>query len=186
MPAQTFRLHKPKNPWTHGLQTIGMALVLGLGIRIAAAQCYLIPSGSMEPTLEVNDRLFVDKISYRIINPRRGDIIVFTPPEQVMKREKSRDAFVKRVIGLPGEKFEVRDGRVYINNQSLLENYIAEQPEYNWGPEIVPLNSYVVLGDNRNRSFDSHSWGFVERDHIIGKAVVRFWPPERMGNLSQR
>lgn len=185
MPAQSFRLHQPKNPWAHGLKTIGVTLVLGLGVPIAAAQCYLIPSGSMKPTLEVNDRLFVDKVSYQIVNPYRGDIIVFTPPEQIIEQEDSRAPYIKRVIGLPGEKVEVKDGRVYINNQPLLENYIADAPEYNWGPKIVPLNSYLVLGDNRNHSYDSHIWGFVERDRIIGKAIIRFWPPERIGSLSE-
>lgn len=185
MPLQSFQLHKPKNLWSHGLKTIGLTLVLGLGIRTAAAQCYLIPSGSMKPTLEVNDRLFVDKISYQIVNPRRGEIIVFTPPEQVIKEEKSRAAYVKRVIGLPGEKVEVKDGKVYVNNQPLLEHYITNKPEYHWGPRIVPPNSYLVLGDNRNHSYDSHIWGYVERDRIIGKAVVRFWPPSRMGSLSE-
>ena len=165
-----FRLVKSKNPWKDGIKTIGITLVLGFGIRIAAAQCYLIPSGSMKPTLQVNDRLFVDKISYHIVNPQRGDILVFTPPEKVVKEENSRDAYVKRVIGLPGEK--------------VAEAYIAQHPEYTWGPEIVPPNSYLVLGDNRNSSYDSHVWGFVGRDRIIGKAAVRFWPLDRIGSLA--
>ncbi len=184
MSAQSFRLVKSENPWTDGLKTIGITLVLGFGIRIAAAQCYLIPSGSMKPTLQINDRLIVDKISYHIINPHRGDILVFTPPEKVVKEEHSRDAYVKRVIGLPGEKVEIKLGQVYINNQPLAETYIAEQPDYTWGPKIVPPNSYLVLGDNRNSSYDSHIWGFVERDRIIGKAVVRFWPVDRIGSLA--
>ena len=179
-----FRLVKSKNPWTDGLKTIGITLVLGFGIRIAAAQCYLIPSGSMKPTIQINDRLFVDKISYHISNPQRGDILVFTPPEEVVRKENSRDAYVKRVIGLPGEKVEVKFGRVYVNNQPLAEGYIAQQPDYTWGPEIVPPNSYLVLGDNRNSSYDSHVWGFVGRDRIIGKAVVRFWPLDRIGGLA--
>lgn len=185
MSAQSFRLVKSKNPWTDGLKTIGITLVLGFGIRIAAAQCYLIPSGSMKPTLQVNDRLFVDKISYHVVNPQRGDILVFTPPEKVVKEENSRDAYVKRVIGLPGEKVEVKHGQVYINNQPLPETYIAQHPEYTWGPEIVPPNSYLVLGDNRNSSYDSHVWGFVQRDRIIGKAAVRFWPLDRISGLAE-
>lgn len=185
MSAQSFRLVKSNNPWTDGLKTIGITLLLGFGIRIAAAQCYLIPSGSMKPTLQINDRLIVDKISYHIVNPHRGDILVFTPPEKVINQENSRDAFVKRLIGLPGEKVEVKLGQVYINNQPLAETYIAQQPDYTWGPKIVPPNSYLVLGDNRNSSYDSHVWGFVERDRIIGKAAVRFWPLGRMGSLGE-
>jgi signal peptidase I len=183
MSAQSFQLLKPKNPWTHGLKTIGFVLFLGFGIRTAAAQCYLIPSGSMKPTIQVNDRLFVDKISYHLINPQRGEIVVFIPPQEVVKQENSQDPYVKRVIGLPGEKVEVKNGQVYIDNQPLPENYIADKPEYTWGPEIVPLNSYLVLGDNRNYSYDSHVWGFVERDRIIGRAVIRFWPPQRIASL---
>lgn len=184
MAIQSFRLVKQKNPWTEGLKTIGFTLSLGCGIRIAAAQCYLIPSGSMQPTLEINDRLIVDKISYRLIDPHRGDIVVFTPPEAVVKKEKSRDPFIKRVIGLPGDKVEVKYGQVYINDQLFSENYIADKPKYTWGPQIVPHNSYLVLGDNRNRSYDGHFWGFVERDRIFGRAAVRFWPLDRIGGFS--
>lgn len=173
---QSFRLTKPEKPWVEGLKTIGFTLSLIFGVRIAAAQCYLIPSSSMEPTLEINDRLIVDKVRYHLINPRRGDIVVFTPPETVVKKENSQAPYIKRVIGLPGEKVEVKYGQVYINNLPLPENYIAEKPKYTWGPEIVPLNSYLLLGDNRNHSYDGHYWGFLSRDRMIGRAVIRFWP----------
>lgn len=185
MAGQSFRLHKPTNPWTHGLKTISLVLTLGFGVRIAAAQCYFIPSGSMKPTIQVNDRVFVDSIGYRFMNPHRGDIVVFTPPEEAIEKENSRAAYVKRVIGQPGEKVEIKSGQVYINDRPLVENYIADRPEYRWGPEIVPLDSYLVLGDNRNHSYDSHIWGFVKRDRIIGRAIIRFWPLERAGSLSQ-
>lgn len=184
MTVQSFRLVKPKNPWTDSLKAVAITLIIGYGFRIATEQCYLIPSASMKPTLQINDRLIVDKISYHFINPNKGDIIVFTPPEAVVTEEHSHDPFVKRVIGLPGEKVEVKNGQVYINNQPLSETYIAERPDYNWGPKIVPANSYLVLGDNRNNSYDGHIWGFVERDRIIGKAAVRFWPLNRAGSLS--
>jgi signal peptidase I len=183
MPVQNFRLSKSQNPWAEGSKIIGITLLIGFGIRMTAEQCYLIPSASMKPTLQIDDRLFVDKISYHISNPRRGDIIVFTPPETVIQEEQSRDAYVKRVVGLPGEKVEVKNGIVYVNDQPLTEHYIAEPPEYILEPAIVPPNSYLVLGDNRNRSYDSHAWGFISRDRIIGKAVVRFWPPYRVGSL---
>lgn len=184
MPVQSFRLSKSQNPWAEGSKLIGITLLIGFGIRITAEQCYLIPSTSMKPTLQIDDRLFVDKLSYHISNPQRGDIIVFTPPEAVIQEEHSRDAYVKRVIGLPGEKVEVKNGVVYINDRALTEHYIAEPPEYILEPAIVPPNAYLVLGDNRNRSYDSHAWGFISRDRIIGKAAVRFWPPYRVGSLS--
>jgi len=183
---QSFRLSKSENPVKEGVKTIGLTLALAFGVKIAAAQCYLIPSVSMEPTLEVNDRLIVDKISYNFIPPHRGDVVVFTPPQAVVEKEKSNDPFIKRVIGLPGEQIEVKGGRVYVNNQPLQENYIAAQPNYNWGPQIVPKKSYLVLGDNRNKSYDGHVWGFFKRYSIIGKAFGPFWPPQRPDNLANK
>lgn len=181
---QSFRLSESENPLREGGKIIGLTMCLAFGVKIAAAQCYLIPSISMEPTLEVNDRLLVDKISYHFTSPRRGDVVVFTPPQVVVEKEKSADPFIKRVVGLPGEQIEVKGGQVYVNNQPLQENYIADRPDYNLNPQIVPRNSYLVLGDNRNKSYDGHVWGFLNRDRLIGKAVVRFWPPERLSNFA--
>jgi signal peptidase I len=87
------------------------------------------------------------------------------------------------VIGLPGETVEVKGGRVYVNNQPLREKYIKESPQYDYGPVIVPNDQYLVLGDNRNNSYDSHYWGFVPQDNIIGRAAVRFWPINRVGEI---
>lgn len=180
-PAQSPR---GENPWVEGFKTIGLSIVLALGIRHFVAEARYIPSESMLPTLEINDRLIVEKITYHFGNPQRGDIIVFWPTDKLKQDNPSlKDAFIKRVIGLPGDKVQVRDGRVYINDEPLDENYIAEAPNYPWGPEIVPPDSYLVLGDNRNNSYDSHYWGYVPRENIIGRAVVRFWPPERIGTI---
>ncbi|WP_235355302.1 signal peptidase I [Aliterella atlantica] len=176
-------MSKSENPGLEAVRTVGLTVILAFGFRMAAAQCYLIPSGSMEPTLETNDRLVVDKVSYHFTKPNRGDIVVFTPPQKVTEKERSNDPFIKRVIGLPGEQIEIKGGQVYANNMPLRENYIAAQPNYTWGPQVVPANSYLVLGDNRNQSYDGHIWGFVSSDRIIGKAVVRFWPPERISIL---
>jgi len=173
-----------ENPWIEGLKTIGLSAILAFGIRQIVAEARYIPSESMLPTLEVNDRLIVEKISYRFNDPQRGDIVVFWPTERLKQENPSlKDAFIKRVIGLPGETIEVQGGRVYVNGQPLRENYIAAEPEYQWGPEVVPEDSYLVLGDNRNNSYDSHFWGYVPRDNIIGRAAVRFWPPGRVGEL---
>jgi signal peptidase I len=171
------------NPWVEVLQTVGLSVVLALGIRHFVAEARYIPSGSMEPTLEVNDRLVVEKVSYHFNPPERGDIVVFWPPEGLTPPGQRRDAFIKRVIGLPGDVVEVRDGQVYINNEALAEDYIKAPPDYQWGPEEVPEGAYLVLGDNRNSSYDSHAWGFLPGDNIIGKAVVRFWPLDRLGWL---
>lgn len=178
--------HEPQsqpNPWVEGLQTIGLSVILALGIRHFVAEARYIPSGSMEPTLQINDRLVIEKISYYFNPPERGDIVVFWPPDDVFEGQQGRDAFIKRVIGLPGDTVHVSGGEVFINGNPIEEDYIKAEPEYEWGPETVPEDSYLVLGDNRNSSFDSHSWGFVPRENIIGKAVVRFWPPSRVGGL---
>jgi signal peptidase I len=171
------------NPVIEGLQTLGLSIVLALGIRTFVAEARYIPSGSMEPTLEINDRLVVEKISYYFNPPERGDIVVFWPPDSLFPEGKRRDAFIKRVIGLPGDTVEITEGTVFINGEPLEETYIKAEPTYVWGPEVVPDGEYLVLGDNRNSSYDSHSWGFVPAENIIGKAVVRFWPPSRMGGL---
>jgi signal peptidase I len=175
---------KSDNPWIEALKTIGLSAVLAFGIRSFVAEARYIPSGSMLPTLQINDRLIIDKLSYRFKNPVRGDIVVFSPTE-TLEKQNFHDAFIKRVIGTPGDKVEVKGGRVYVNDQPLKEKYIEEKPNYNWGPVTVPPDSYLVLGDNRNNSYDSHYWGFVPREKIIGRAIVRFWPMNRVGELDQ-
>lgn len=174
---------KAENPWTEALKTIALSAVLAFGIRSFVAEARYIPSGSMLPTLQINDRLIIDKISYNFHNPNRGDIIVFSPTD-TLKQQNFKDAFIKRLIGLPGDQVEVKEGKVYVNNQPLnQENYIEEKPNYTFGPVTVPPNQFLVLGDNRNNSYDSHYWGFVPRDRIIGRAVVRFWPLNRVGEI---
>jgi signal peptidase I len=177
-------VQKDENSWVEALKTIGLSLFLALGIRQFVAEARYIPSESMVPTLEINDRLIIEKLSYLVHPPQREDIIVFWPNDRLRQQQpKLKDAFIKRLIGLPGEKVEVRAGRVYINDQPLREQYIEAEPDYEWGPEIVPDNSYLVLGDNRNNSYDSHFWGYVPRQNIIGRAAFRFWPPARVGNV---
>jgi signal peptidase I len=174
-----------ENPWVEGVKTIALAAVLAVTIRVFVAEARWIPTGSMEPTLEINDRLIVDKVSYKFGGPRRGDIVVFNPTP-VLEQQKFKDAFIKRVIGLPGEKVEVKDGTVFINDQAIAENYMKERPDYAWGPKVVPENSYVVFGDNRNNSYDSHFWDFVPKDRLVGRAVVRFWPLNRAGGIAPK
>ncbi len=176
---------KQQNPWIEGLQTIGLSIVLALGIRQFVAEARFIPSGSMKPTLQIDDRLVVEKISYRFNPPKRGDIIVFQAPKKALEvvGSTTNDAYIKRVIGLPGDTVEVKEGKVFLNGEVLEENYIQAPPTYTWGPETVPPEQYLVLGDNRNSSSDGHVWGFLPDESIIGRAVVRFWPPTRIGGL---
>ncbi|HEY9668219.1 MAG TPA: signal peptidase I, partial [Coleofasciculaceae cyanobacterium] len=163
--------------------TIALSGVLAFGIRTFVAEARYIPSGSMLPTLQINDRLIIDKLTYEFRDPQRGDIVVFSPTDE-LKRQNFKDAFIKRVIGLPGETVEVKDGQVLINGQSIRERYIEDKPNYQFGPVKVPPDQYLVLGDNRNNSYDSHYWGFVPRNNIIGRAVIRFWPLNRVGEIS--
>ena len=176
---------KQQNPWVEGIQTIGLSIVLALGIRQFVAEARFIPSGSMIPTLQIDDRLVVEKISYRFNKPERGDIIVFRAPQKALDaaQVQGKAAYIKRVIGLPGETVEVKDGKVFIDGKALQENYIQAPPTYTLAPEVVPADEYLVLGDNRNSSSDGHVWGFLPGDSIIGRAAVRFWPPSRIGGL---
>jgi len=181
-----------ENVWLEVIKTLGLSAVLAFGIRTFVAEARYIPSKSMVPTLLVNDRLIVDKVSYHFKDPQRGDIIVFTPPDEASivctgpqaPQQHSKDAYIKRIIGLPGDTVEVKQGQVFINGNALKEGYVAEVPDYQYGPRIVPQGSYLVLGDNRNNSCDSHYWGFVPRDNIIGRAIVRFWPLNRLGEIA--
>lgn len=182
LPVNQAPKYTEENPWLESLKTIGLSAILALGIRTFVAEARYIPSGSMLPTLEINDRLIIDKLGYRFKDPQRGDIVVFSPTPALQK-ENFKDAFIKRVIGLPGDKVQVKLGVVYVNDQPLQEQYIQEQPNYDYGPVVVPENQYLVLGDNRNNSYDSHYWGFVPRDNIIGQAVIRFYPFKRMGGI---
>jgi len=171
-----------ENPWLELAKTFVTAGILAFGIRTFVAEARYIPSSSMEPTLQINDRLIIEKVSYRFQEPQRGDIVVFNPTQALQERN-FKDAFIKRVIGIPGDVIKVSAGKVYVNNQQLEEAYIAQPPDYNFGPVTVPPNQYLVLGDNRNNSFDSHYWGFVPKEKLIGKALVRFWPFTRVGMI---
>ncbi|MBE9114983.1 signal peptidase I [Lusitaniella coriacea LEGE 07157] len=186
----TDREKDPQNAAVEIGKTIALSLILAFGIRSFIAEARFIPSESMLPTLEVHDRLIIEKVSYHLKKPERGDIIVFMPPEAAINCDPKqqlplKDAYIKRVVGLPGEQVQVRNGRVYINDELLEENYTYTEPDDRSSPlppiaAIVPKKSYLVLGDNRNASCDSRIWGFVPEDNIIGRAVVRFWPFNRV------
>lgn len=182
--------NKRENSLVEISKTIGFSIILAFGIRAFVAEARYIPSGSMLPTLQIDDRLIIDKVTYRFQDPERGDIIVFMPPDQASictgQPPPLKDAYIKRVIAAPGDTVEIKDRRVYINNQPLAENYIQSPPEYDFPAEKVPDNSYFVLGDNRNSSCDSHFWGVVPQKNIIGKAIVRFWPFNRVGGVSTK
>lgn len=165
------------------LEIVFLALVLYVVIQYAVQTVHVLGS-SMLYTLHDNDLLVASKVSYKIHPPQRGDIIVFKPPD-----EASRD-FIKRIIALPGERLRIINGVVYINDQVLHEPYLPEKWTYNnnWPASgqdyILPTNMYFVMGDNRNHSSDSRTFGPITLDSILGKAEVRIWPLNEVGFLS--
>lgn len=192
---------RPKSRTRETLETFAIALLLAFGVRATIAEARFIPSESMLPTLEVGDRLIVEKASFTISRLIRreetlahGDIVVFSPPADALGPGEEGNAFIKRVIGLPGDRLQVREGHVVRNGVTLNEPYTKEEPFYQMpDPEnptahfhegqevVVPAGNVFVMGDNRNNSKDSHVWGFLPISNIIGRAVVRFWPPTRLG-----
>ncbi|HEX9246338.1 MAG TPA: signal peptidase I [bacterium] len=152
------------------------AALLSLVIITFVVQAFYIPSGSMEPTLMVDDRILVAKFMYRFEPVHRGDVIVFRYP-----LNPQRD-FVKRVIGLPGDRVQLKDGVVHLDGTVLSEKGYTIKPDFgNYGPVTVPASQYFVLGDNRNNSEDSRFFGYVPRGNVIGKAIFIYWPLPRIG-----
>jgi len=166
-----------------------LGIIPAFGIRTFVAEARFIPSGSMLPTLEVHDRLLIDKLAYRFGDPQRGDIAVFNPTE-ALQQQDFEDAFIKRIIGLPGESIEIKQKKVFVDGEPLDEPYILEPLEADWKPEdldipkVIPPDHYFVLGDNRNNSYSSHYWGYVPREKLVGRATQRFWPLGRAGAIA--
>lgn len=159
------------------LQTIVLALVLYFLIDMILGRVR-VENVSMLPTLQPEEYILVNKFAYRLGDFHRGDIVVFHYPYN------PEEDFIKRTIGLPGEEVRVANGLVYINGQPLDEPYISAPPVYSdtW---VVPEGHIFVLGDNRNKSSDSHSWGFVPKENVVGKAVVIYWPLEQFKLLNK-
>jgi signal peptidase I len=159
------------------LKLVAIALVIAIVVRVFIAEPRYIPSNSMEPNLHIGDRLLIEKISYHLHAPQAGDIVVFAPPPQLQAvGYRASQAFIKRVIALPGQQVQVSQGKVYRDGQPLNETYILEAPKYEMPPVTVPPGQLFVMGDNRNDSNDSHIWGFLPEANIIGRAAMRFWP----------
>ena len=172
-------------------ESIIWALVLAFIIRSCVVQAFKIPSGSMEDTLVVGDHLMVNKFIYgiklpftdtrllKLRDPVRGDVLVFEYPE-----DRSKD-FIKRVIGVPGDEISVRDKQVFVNGVLYRNPHEVHKdaqllpreqgPRDNFGPVRVPANSYFMMGDNRDRSYDSRFWGFIRDSDIKGKAFIKYW-----------
>jgi signal peptidase I len=155
------------------VETLMIAAVLFFGINFLTARIR-VDGDSMEPTLHNDELIIVNKIAYHLVEPKTTDVIVFYYP-----RNPSEE-YIKRVIGTPGDLVEIRDRKVYVNGIELEEPYINAPPNHG-GSWTVPEGSLFVLGDNRNNSSDSRTWGTVPMDYVIGKAVLVYWPQENWG-----
>ncbi len=184
---------------------LAVALVLAFLLRTFVVQVFYIPSSSMEPTLQRDDRMVVEKLTYRFREPRRGEILVFegdgpgtTVPEQDavgrvirgigqflgLVPVSARD-FVKRAVALPGDEIEIVDGEVRVNGQALDEPYVRYEDQSQFGPLIVPEGQLFFLGDNRPNSSDSRSTlGTVPREQVVGRSVLIIWPFDHFGRLT--
>ena len=159
------------------LQTIILAIVLYFLIDTVVARVR-VENISMLPTLQPGEFILVDKISYRFKEMKHGDIIVFHYPQN------PREDYIKRLIGLPGDTVQIQEGSVFVNGVKLIEGYLSAPPMYD-GEWIVPENALFVLGDNRNQSSDSHSWGYVPAENLVGKAFLVYWPLNELKLLTQ-
>ena len=162
-------------------------IILAVIIRWQVLEPRWIPSGSMIPTLQIQDKILIEKVTprfNRITNKelKRNKIVVFNPPQQLIAAGyDSKSALIKRVVGLPGDQVEVHNGKLYRNEIAIDEPWIKEPIKYEMEAFIIPKNSIWVLGDNRNNSLDSHLWGALPKEKLIGTAVFRYWPLSKSG-----
>ncbi len=167
-------LDRSLNFWFRDLVVVvGLVLI----IVIFLYQPVRVEGVSMMPRIHDQERIFINKFEYRFSSIRRGDVVVFSFPLDPHR------TFIKRIIGLPGETVQILDGKVYINSQELRESYVPRSFEIDEQetPILVSSDHYYVMGDHRNMSNDSRSWGLVPRGNIIGKAVLRYWPLDEFG-----
>lgn len=176
---KTFHLSKEVKEW---IEVFVFAGFLAFNIRTFVIQAYKIPSGSMIPTFQIKDHLFVSKFNYWFKMPKQGEIVVFKFPEDPKKD------FIKRVIAAEGDTVQIIDKQVFVNDKPLIESYkvhydstiIPGVPRDNSGPFVVPKGYLFVMGDNRDNSYDGRFWGFLPRENLKGKALVIYWPFNRI------
>ena len=164
------------------LEIVLIAFALSWVLRTYIIEARKIPTGSMLPTIQLEDRVIVDKFFFKQFDHiNHGDIIVFHPPPSAHATED----FIKRVVGLPGDKVEIKNRTTYVNDQPLYEPYLLEKPNHDFGPIVVPTDSVFVMGDNRNNSADSREWGFLPVTNITGRTLFRYWPIGQIGALAR-
>ncbi|KGK83926.1 signal peptidase [Desulfosporosinus sp. HMP52] len=164
------------------VEIVLIAFALSWVLRTYVIEARKIPTGSMLPTIQLEDRVIVDKFFFkRFDHINHGDIIVFHPPPSA----HATDDYIKRVVGLAGDKVEIRSKKTYVNDQRLEESYVVDNANSDFGPIVVPNDSVFVMGDNRNNSADSREWGFLPVDNITGRTLFRYWPLDQIGALDR-
>jgi signal peptidase I len=171
------------------IKTYFLSLAIALLLRFTIIEPRFIPSLSMYPTFDVGDQLAVEKVTKRLKPFYRNEVVVFRPPQAFQdimndygESSKGREALIKRIVAVEGDRVEVKRGKLFINGEQQDEPWIAEDAAYSFGPTAVPPGNVLVLGDNRNHSLDGHIWGFLPNENVIGRAVFVYWPPWRVGN----
>ena len=160
------------------LREVGITVLIAVVVFVLLqlnVQSYTVVMSSMEPNIHEGECIMVNKATYRSSGPQRGEVIIFDPPFP------SEYPYIKRIIGLPGDTVEIKDGKVFVNDIPLVEADIIPSPNYTMPAKKIPETEYFVLGDNRNSSNDSHGGWMVPRDNIIGKAWFTYWPPSSCG-----
>ena len=161
-------------------KTLIIAFVLAQLIMVSVAQAFQVEQYSMEPTLLPHDRVLVDKILYRLRAQRRGDVVVLKYPLNTQRN------YIKRIVALPGDVLEVKNGKLFVNGSRVIELYVNNGPQGNYGPLTVPKDSVFVMGDNRNNSEDSRAFGALKKNLVVGQALLIYWPPQRVKVLVPR
>ena len=177
----TTRLNPIAKETLDDLKTVFGSFFLAVFVSVLLFEPRFIPSLSMFPTFDVGDQLLVDKVSHINHHYSKKDVVVFEPSEVYIDMTGSTNALIKRVVAVGGDTVEVKNYKLYINGIEQTESYINEQPDYSLSAQVVPPGMLMLLGDNRNHSFDSHVWGFLPEKNVIGRAVVRYWPPRHIG-----
>jgi signal peptidase I len=163
---------------------VGAALIAAMLIKTFLIQAFYIPSESMDPTLKISDRVLVNKLSYTWGDVKRGHIVVFERPPAETGGDPAIKDLIKRIVALPGDKVEGREGHVWINDKQLDEPYLPDEAStLDFPAQVIPADHYWVMGDNRLRSRDSRYFGPIADDLIVGRAFVRIWPINKLGRL---
>ena len=168
--------------WRADAAELTASMLIAIGVRMFAVDARYIPTDSMEPTFAVGDHLLLDKVSRVFRPPARGDVVCFQPPPEAVAKYglPKGSCYIKRVVAVAGDEVQVRNGRLFINGMVQAEPYVSERMGYAMSSRTVPAGHLFVLGDNRNHSYDSHFWGPLPQERVLGIPLCTYWPPLRV------